>query len=119
MIAQARTPRGLSWAARLGVLGLAALILPLAPTWAQKPDAPDPDRAPDPAAAAAKETLQELTKELRHPVLVSDSTRALMRDDERGLEFVNDFDVRGKKERVRLWTLAPTPNLAPVGADLR
>ena len=45
MIARARTPRGLSWAARLGVLGLAALILPLAPTWAQKPEASDPDRA--------------------------------------------------------------------------
>ena len=71
----------------------------------------------DPVNTAAR--LQELTKELRHPVLVSDSTRALMRDDERGLEFVNDFDVRGKKERVRLWTLAPTPNLAPVGAELR
>ena len=36
MIVQARTPKALSWAGRLGVLGLAALILPLAPTWAQK-----------------------------------------------------------------------------------
>src|SRR5208283_4719543 len=40
MIVQARTPRALSWAARLGVLGLAALILPLAPAWAQKADTP-------------------------------------------------------------------------------
>ena len=65
MIARARTPRGLSWAARLGVLGLAALILPMAPTWAQKPDAPSPDRAPDAAAAQAREKLQQLTRELR------------------------------------------------------
>jgi beta-lactamase regulating signal transducer with metallopeptidase domain/F0F1-type ATP synthase membrane subunit b/b' len=65
MIARARTPRGLSWAARLGVLGLAALILPMAPTWAQKPDAPNPDRAPDGAAALARDKLQELTRELR------------------------------------------------------
>ena len=35
MIVRAKTPRGLSWAGRLGVLGLAALILPLAPIWAQ------------------------------------------------------------------------------------
>ena len=65
MIARARTPRGLSWAARLGVLGLAALILPLAPTWAQKPDAPSPERAPDAAAAQARDKLQQLTRELR------------------------------------------------------
>ena len=65
MIARARTPRRLSWAARLGVLGLAALILPLAPTWAQKPDAPSPERGPDAAAAQARDKLQQLTRELR------------------------------------------------------
>ena len=66
MIAQARTPRALCWAARLGVLGLAALILPLAPTWAQSPGgAASPDRAPDSAAAQAREKLQQLTRELR------------------------------------------------------
>jgi beta-lactamase regulating signal transducer with metallopeptidase domain len=43
MIVQARTPKALSWAGRLAVLGLAALILPLAPTWAQRPDTPKPD----------------------------------------------------------------------------
>ena len=35
MIVGARTPKGLSWAGRLAVLGLAALVLPLAPGWAQ------------------------------------------------------------------------------------
>ncbi len=35
----------------------------------------------DPVNTAAR--LQELTKELRHPVLVSDSTRALLQGDER------------------------------------
>ncbi len=43
MIVQARTPKTLSWAGRFAVLGLAALILPLAPTWAQKADSPKPD----------------------------------------------------------------------------
>jgi beta-lactamase regulating signal transducer with metallopeptidase domain len=37
MIVRARTLKGLSWTGRAGVLGLSVLILPLAPTWAQKP----------------------------------------------------------------------------------
>jgi beta-lactamase regulating signal transducer with metallopeptidase domain len=37
MIMRANTPKGLSWAGRLAVLGTAALLLPLAPSWAQKP----------------------------------------------------------------------------------
>ena len=54
MIVQARTPKALSWAGRLGVLGLAALILPLAPTWAQKADTPKPDGDRDTATADVK-----------------------------------------------------------------
>jgi len=62
----------------------------------------------DPVNTAAR--LQDLTKVLQRPVLVSDSTRALLQDGQGGLEFVDDHDVRGKKERVRLWTLgAKTP----------
>src|SRR5271157_1470766 len=53
MIVQARTPKALSWTGRLGVLGLAALILPLAPTWAQKPDTPKPDGDRDAATVGA------------------------------------------------------------------
>jgi beta-lactamase regulating signal transducer with metallopeptidase domain len=54
MIVQARTPKALSWAGRLGVLGLATLILPLAPTWAQKPDSPKPDSDRDSATVGVK-----------------------------------------------------------------
>jgi bla regulator protein BlaR1 len=43
MIVRAQTPKGLSWAGRLAVLGTAALLLPLAPSWGQKSD-PDPGR---------------------------------------------------------------------------
>ena len=57
----------------------------------------------DPVNTAAR--LQELTKELRRPVLVADSTRALLQNGEHGLQFVDERDVRGKNERVRLWTL--------------
>lgn len=35
MIVRAKTPKGLSWAGRIAVLGMAALILPLAPSWAR------------------------------------------------------------------------------------
>ena len=46
MIVRARTPKGLSWAGRLAVLGLAALLLPLAPSWAQDNDkTPTADQA--------------------------------------------------------------------------
>jgi class 3 adenylate cyclase len=57
----------------------------------------------DPVNTAAR--LQELTKELRRPVLVADSTRALLQSGDGGLEFVEDREVRGKAERVKLWTL--------------
>lgn len=36
MILRAQTPKGLSWAGRLAVLGTAAFLLPLAPSWGQK-----------------------------------------------------------------------------------
>ena len=36
MIVLAKTPKGLSWTGRLAVLATAALLLPLAPSWAQK-----------------------------------------------------------------------------------
>ncbi len=35
MIVRAKTPRCLSWVGRLGMLGMAVLLLPLAPSWAQ------------------------------------------------------------------------------------
>ena len=54
--------------------------------------------------------LQDLTKELGRAVLVADATRSLLQNGTGELEFVDDHDVRGKKERVRLWTLcAATP----------
>ncbi len=36
MIVRAKTPKGLSLVGRFAVVGLAALLLPLAPSWAQK-----------------------------------------------------------------------------------
>ncbi|MGO9468830.1 MAG: M56 family metallopeptidase [Isosphaeraceae bacterium] len=46
MIVRASTPKGLSWIGRLAVMGMAALILPLAPSWARDNQAkPDPARS--------------------------------------------------------------------------
>jgi len=42
MIVRAKTPKGLSWAGRLAVMGMAALLLPLAPSWAQKDNSKTP-----------------------------------------------------------------------------
>jgi beta-lactamase regulating signal transducer with metallopeptidase domain len=40
MIVRAKTPKGLSWAGRLAVACLSALLLPLAPSWGQKDNPP-------------------------------------------------------------------------------
>ena len=53
--------------------------------------------------------LQELTKELGRPILVADTTRELLGRDGAALEYVDEIDVRGRKARVRLWTLASSP----------
>jgi len=46
MIVRASTPKGLSWIGRLAVMGMAALILPLAPSWARDNQTkPDPTRS--------------------------------------------------------------------------
>ncbi len=50
MIVRAKTPKGLSWAGRLAVAGLSALLLPLAPSWGQKDDADAPELAGAPSA---------------------------------------------------------------------
>ena len=68
----------------------------------------------DPVNTAAR--LQELTKELGRAVLVSDSTRALLHGGSESLEFVDDREVRGKKERVKLWTFNG-PALPGITAD--
>src|SRR5262249_55151865 len=69
MIVRAKTPRDLSWPGRIAVLGLAALLLPLAPSWAQSdpssPPAaeqnllvPSPDEGSDAKLALAQDPSQ-------------------------------------------------------------
>jgi class 3 adenylate cyclase len=58
----------------------------------------------DVANTAAR--LEAMTKGTPNPVLMSEATRLAMVAPPDDLTFVGEFDVRGKHERVRLWTLA-------------
>ena len=59
MIVRARTPKALSWAGRIAVLAVAALLLPLSPSWAQnnKLTPTEPDRQ---TTVEESESLTEL-----------------------------------------------------------
>jgi adenylate cyclase len=53
--------------------------------------------------------IESLTKELGHPVLLAESTRALLGQAADDLEFVAEVTVRGRVEATRLWGLSPAP----------
>jgi hypothetical protein len=98
MIVREQTPRGLSWAGRLAVFGLASLLLPLAPTWAQRPAA-DPETTQDPPAAETAELRQQeadvahLRERLEHARAELEKARA---EAERA-----QLDRRRAEERLR------------------
>jgi adenylate cyclase len=50
--------------------------------------------------------IEGLTKEAPFPVLVADGTRAAMRSQADDLMFVDEFEIRGKQSRIKLWGLA-------------
>jgi len=50
--------------------------------------------------------IEALTKEARYPVLVAEGTRAAMRSMPDDLVYVDEFDIRGKRSRIKLWGLA-------------
>jgi class 3 adenylate cyclase len=49
--------------------------------------------------------LEGLTKGTPYSVFVSDSTRALLREEPSDLVYVAELDVRGKSEKVKVWSL--------------
>src|SRR5438046_595907 len=53
-----KTPKRRTWAARLAVMGLAALLLPLAPSWAQKDTTESPPAQPDRVTPASNAKLR-------------------------------------------------------------
>ena len=50
--------------------------------------------------------LEAMTKNTPHSIFIADSTRRSLRHPAEDLVFVDELDVRGKRSKVRLWTLA-------------
>jgi adenylate cyclase len=57
-------------------------------------------------AANTASRLEAMTKNTPHSILIADSTRHSLRQPAEDLVFVDELDVRGKRSKVRLWTLA-------------
>jgi len=51
--------------------------------------------------------IQELTKQTGHPILIADQTRTNMAAGADELTFVDEFEIRGKQSRIKLWTAEP------------
>ena len=49
--------------------------------------------------------LESMTKESDHDLFISDSTRDALVSDPGDLIEVGEFDVRGRSEKVRIWSL--------------
>ncbi len=101
MIVQARTTTTLGWSARLAVLSLAALILPLAPSWGQVPDAmrPEAERGPDAASGSSINLEREIKLALQQEKAQGEATdrgdRAPQRLEENDQDDDRDLDVAG------------------------
>jgi adenylate cyclase len=60
--------------------------------------------------------LEGMTKGTAHQLFVADSTRSLLRDPPSDLVYVDEFEVRGRVAKVKLWSL-PDGAPAPEGGD--
>jgi adenylate cyclase len=50
--------------------------------------------------------LEAMTKTTPYPIFIADATRRRLRQPPKDLVFVDELSVRGKRSKVRLWTLA-------------
>ena len=48
--------------------------------------------------------IQDLTKQTGNSILLADQTRTNMTGSTDGLVFVDEFDIRGRQSRMKLWT---------------
>jgi adenylate cyclase len=64
--------------------------------------------------------LEAMTKDTRHQLFVADSTRqALQSAVDSDLLFVDEFVVRGKDTRIRVWTISPKSVAEGLGGKVR
>jgi beta-lactamase regulating signal transducer with metallopeptidase domain len=111
MIVRAKTPKGLSLVGRFAVVGLAALLLPLAPSWAQK------DKTESPLAEDPSKLVKPRAKQTEHAVLL-----ALQKSDDKDAKAKanNGRDVAERIEK-QLKELVDKlgKDASPVGQEVR
>jgi adenylate cyclase len=56
--------------------------------------------------------LEGMTKGTPHQLLMAEATREMLRGDPRGAFLVGEFEVRGREQRIRLWSV-PQPGAEP------
>jgi adenylate cyclase len=59
--------------------------------------------------------IEGMTKGTPHQLLLSEPTHEMLRGDDRGAFFVGEFEVRGREQQIRLWSVAE-PGAAAAGA---
>ena len=57
--------------------------------------------------------LEGMTKGTPHQLFIADSTREALRTPPEDLVFVDEFEVRGREARIKLWTLVSSPPPVP------
>jgi adenylate cyclase len=61
--------------------------------------------------------LEGMTKGTPHSIFVAESTRDLLGPSRDSLEFVDEFEVRGKQAKIRLWTVSGRQEPAPAASE--
>jgi adenylate cyclase len=61
--------------------------------------------------------LEGMTKGTPHMLFMADSTRELLKSDPGDLVYVDEFEVRGRQAKIKLWSLADRPAEAAAPAD--
>jgi adenylate cyclase len=59
--------------------------------------------------------IESMTKDTPHQLLLAESTQQMLQGEQRGAFFVGEFDVRGREQHIRLWSV-PEPGEEPAGA---
>jgi adenylate cyclase len=69
----------------------------------------------DPVNTASR--LEGMTKGTPFPLFMSDTTRELLHEDPEDLVYVAELEVRGRQEKVKVWSLRGTTGAAPAPAQ--
>jgi len=104
MIMRAKTPKGLSWAGCFTVLGTAALLLPLAPTWAQRtePDQPSVGVEDFDSVYASELALDAQDRDQPNPAVKRDDNGPVIEQSDEQLETLILEEFRKDPEVVAL-----------------